>query len=241
LALAARIGRPDTTLPPIPHFACTNSSGEAAPHFGYLGVTAMLDVTHTTTALLQGLHDDEGNAAWEVLDRRYRPIVIGLARRLGLNDQDALDVAQDTMIRVLDEYRDGRYDRERGRMRSWLLSIARTKIADVYRKRSIRREARGESAMVTIPKDQELEDIWATERRFVVLREALADLQANSKTSDRSIQAFEMLVFHRRAVSDVAKELDMSENDVYLAKSRVAKKLKETVQQLETLYDEDGP
>lgn len=210
-------------------------------HFGYLGVTAMLDVTHTTTALLQGLHDDEGNAAWEVLDRRYRPIVIGLARRLGLNDQDALDVAQDTMIRVLDEYRDGRYDRERGRMRSWLLSIARTKIADVYRKRAVRREARGESAMVTIPKDQELEDIWATERRFVVLREALADLQANSKTSDRSIQAFEMLVFHRRAVSDVAKELDMSENDVYLAKSRVAKKLKETVQQLESLYAEDGP
>jgi RNA polymerase sigma-70 factor (ECF subfamily) len=145
------------------------------------------------------------------------------------------------MIRVLDEYRDGRYDRERGRMRSWLMSIARTKIADVYRKRAVRREARGESAMVTIPKDQELEDIWATERRFVVLREALADLQANSKTSDRSIQAFEMLVFHRRAVSDVAKELDMSENDVYLAKSRVAKKLKETVQQLESLYAEDGP
>jgi RNA polymerase sigma-70 factor (ECF subfamily) len=201
----------------------------------------MLDVTHTTTALLEGLHDDGGNAAWEVLDRRYRPIVIGLARRLGLPEQDALDVAQDTMIRVLDEYRDGRYDRERGRMRSWLLSIARTKIADVYRKRAVRREARGESAMVTIPNDQELEDIWATERRSVVLREALADLQATSKTSDQSIRAFEMLVFHRQGVSDVAKKLDMSENDVYLAKSRVAKKLKETVQKLESLYDEDAP
>jgi|TARA_B110000495_G_C22765832_1_gene448276 RNA polymerase sigma-70 factor (ECF subfamily) len=145
------------------------------------------------------------------------------------------------MIRVLDEYRDGRYDRERGRMRSWLLSIARTKIADVYRKRAVRREARGESAMVTIPNDQELEDIWATERRSVVLREALADLQATSKTSDQSIRAFEMLVFHRQGVSDVAKKLDMSENDVYLAKSRVAKKLKETVQKLESLYDEDAP
>lgn len=201
----------------------------------------MLDVTHTTTALLQGLHDLEGNAAWEMLDRRYRPIVIGLARRLGLSDQDAMDVAQDTMIRVLADYREGRYDRERGRMRSWLLTIARNRIADVYRKRAVRREARGESAMVTIPKDQELEDLWSTERRFVVLREALADLQANSRTSDRSILAFEMLVFHRRNVSDVAGELDMSENDVYLAKSRVAKKLKETVQKLESLYDEDAP
>jgi RNA polymerase sigma-70 factor (ECF subfamily) len=201
----------------------------------------MLDVTHTTTALLQGLHEEGGNAAWAVLDRRYRPIVTGLARRLGLSDQDAMDVAQDTMIRVLAEYRDGRYDRERGRMRSWLLSIARTRIADVHRKRAVRREARGESAMVSIPKEQELKDIWSTERRFVVLREALADLQATSKTSDRSILAFEMLVFHRRSVSDVADELDMSENDVYLAKSRIARKLKDTVQQLESLYEEDAP
>ena len=201
----------------------------------------MLDVTHTTTALLQGLHEEGGNAAWAVLDRRYRPIVTGLARRLGLSDQDAMDVAQETMIRVLAEYRDGRYDRERGRMRSWLLSIARTRIADVHRKRAVRREARGESAMVSIPKEQELKDIWSTERRFVVLREALADLEATSKTSDRSIRAFEMLVFHRRSVSDVASELDMSENDVYLAKSRIARKLKETVHQLESLYEEDAP
>lgn len=207
----------------------------------YLVVTGMLDVTHTTTALLQGLHEEGGHAAWEVLDRRYRPIVTGLARRLGLSDQDAMDVAQDTMIRVLAEYRDGRYDRERGRMRSWLLSIARTRIADVHRKRAVRREARGESAMVSIPKEQELKDIWSTERRFVVLREALADLEATSKTSDRSIRAFEMLVFHRRSVSDVAGELDMSENDVYLAKSRIARRLKETVHQLESLYEEDAP
>jgi len=201
----------------------------------------MLDVTHTTTALLQGLHSDGGNAAWEVLDRRYRPIVTGLARRLGLSEQDAMDVAQDTMVRVLAEYRDGRYDRSRGRMRSWLLSIARTKIADVYRKRAVRREARGESAMVTIPNEQELEDIWSTERRLVVLREALAELQATSKTADRSIRAFEMLIFHRRSVGDVASALDMSENDVYLAKSRVARKLRDTVKQLESCYEEDAP
>jgi hypothetical protein len=47
-------------------------------------------------------------------------------------------------------------------------------------------------------------------------------------------------VFHRRSVADIGQELDMSENDVYLAKSRVAKRLKETVQQLESLYEEDA-
>ncbi|MDP7028768.1 MAG: sigma-70 family RNA polymerase sigma factor [Phycisphaerales bacterium] len=201
----------------------------------------MLDVTHTTTALLHGLHADDGDAAWEVLDRRYRPIIIGMARRLGLAEQDAFDVAQDTMLRVISEYRDGRYDRDRGRMRSWILAIARTRIADTHRKRGVRKEARGESALITMPTDGEWADLWASERRHVILREALADLQAKSQTADKTIRAFEMLVFHRREVAEVAAELDMTENDVYLAKSRIAKRLKETVQQLEALYEEDGP
>jgi len=201
----------------------------------------MLNVTQTTTALLQGLHETDNTIAWEVLDSRYRPIVIGLARRLGLSAQDADDVAQETMLRVLDEYRQGRYDRERGRMRSWLLTIARTKIADVHRKRGVRKEARGESAMITCPDDAELEDLWLSERRRVILREALADLQSHSKTADKTIIAFEKLVFHRQSVSDVADELEMSENDVYLAKSRTTKRLKKTVEHLESLYDEDRP
>ena len=145
------------------------------------------------------------------------------------------------MIRVLDEYRQGRYDRQRGRMRSWLLTIARSRVADVHRKRGVRKEARGESALITVPTDGELEDLWQSERRHVVLREALAELQASSKTADRTIQAFEMLVFHRRSVPDVARELGMSDNDVYLAKSRTAKRLKEAVERIEALYEEDRP
>jgi len=200
----------------------------------------MINVTHTTTALLHDLHEDGGAAAWELLDRRYRPIIVGLACRLGLTEQDALDVAQDTMIRVLGEYRDGKYDRQRGRMRSWILAIARTKIVDVHRKRGIRKEARGESALVTLPRDEAIDDLWEAERRRVVLRESLESLRAESRTADRTVQAFEMLVFHKRSVSDVAEALEMSDNDVYLAKSRIAKKLKEIVQTLESLYEEDG-
>ena len=91
-----------------------------------------------------------------------------------------------------------------------------------------------------MPTDAELDDLWSTERRHVILREALRDLQSKSKMADRTILAFEMLVFHRRAVADIAAELEMTENDVYLAKSRVAAKLRDTVQALEAAFDEDG-
>lgn len=201
----------------------------------------MLDVTRTTTMLLDGLGQLDDDAAWATVDRRYRPIVTGMARRLGVSDADAADVAQETMVRVLAEYRDGRYDRERGRLRTWILAIARTKIADVHRKRGVRKEARGESAILTTPTDAEMEDLWSTERRMVILRTALEELQSTSNIAARSIQAFEMLVFHQRSVEDVGATLDMTPNDVYLVRSRITKKLREVVAQLEAVYDEDGP
>ena len=110
----------------------------------------------------------------------------------------------------------------------------------MHRKRGVRKEYRGESALVTMPTEAELDDLWSNERRQVILREALIELQSTSKMADRTIRAFEMLVFHHRPVTDIAAELNMTENDIYLAKSRVAAKLRDTVQTLEAAFDEDG-
>ena len=79
---------------------------------GYAG--AMAEASRTTTALLNNLHDEHNDAAWREFDDRYRPILLGFSRRLGLPDADAVDVAQETMIQFIKEYREGKYDRERG-------------------------------------------------------------------------------------------------------------------------------
>jgi len=72
--------------------------------------------TTTTTALLDGLHDPANEEVWREFDTRYRPIILGFAVKLGLSDEDAADVAQDTLARFVQEYRAGRYDRTRGRL-----------------------------------------------------------------------------------------------------------------------------
>ena len=43
----------------------------------------------TTTELLAGLHESDG-PAWEEFDLRYRPILVGFLRKMGLNDADAV-------------------------------------------------------------------------------------------------------------------------------------------------------
>ncbi len=200
----------------------------------------MIDTTRTTTLLLEGLHDASNDAAWREFDARYRPIIIAFARKLGLSDADANDVAQETLVRFIEEYRANKYDRSRARLGSWIVGIARYRIAGVYRKRERKRESRGESAMFDMSDDVQMTQVWGEQRRRVILQHALNELRTNTKLADHTIRAFEMHVLQQMPVAAVAEELSLTAQEVYLAKSRVAGKLREVVTKFEDAYDEDA-
>ena len=198
----------------------------------------MVDTTRTTTALLEGLFDPANELVWLEFDQRYRPIVVAFARKLGLSDADAADVAQETLTQFVKEYGAGKYDRSRSRLRSWLIGIAKYRVAGVYRKRASKREARGQSAIVDMTDEDGLVGVWEAERRAVILREAMTQLRDKTKTDERTITAFEMHVVNQMPVAAVAEELGISVQDVYLAKSRVAARLREILATIENAYDE---
>ena len=95
----------------------------------------MNSLSKTTTQLLEALHDEGNEVAWQAFDDRHRPIVFGVARRLGLSEEDAADVAQQSIVEFLQAYKRGAYERERGRLRSWLVGIARFRSLDALRRR----------------------------------------------------------------------------------------------------------
>jgi RNA polymerase sigma-70 factor (ECF subfamily) len=197
-----------------------------------------MDLDRTTTALLTGLLDPANAAAWELFDRRYRSILVGFARNCGLKDNDAAEIAQATIVRFVEEYRAGRYDRTRGRLGAWLVTIARYRMLDMRRRAGTARVERGESAMVDLDDEHSVSEVYEAERRRAVLAAALDELKTRSRTDPKTVQAFEMLVYHGLSVAVVAQELGMSAHDVYLAKSRVAAKLREIVIRLEEEYEE---
>lgn len=197
-----------------------------------------MEIDRTTTALLAALFDPKNAAAWEAFDRRYRPILMGFARNCGLKEHEAAEVAQETIVRFVEEYREGKYDRSRGRLGAWLVTIARYRVLDLRRKGGVARIERGESAMVDLDDDQSVTQAYEKERRHAVLREALDELRTKTKTDPRTVKAFEMLVYHGLSVPVVAEELGISAHDVYLAKSRVAAKLRDIVQRLEREFEE---
>ena len=197
------------------------------------------NLSRTTTAMLEALHNPSDVAAWSEFDTRYRPVLIGFARNLGLDDADAADVAQETLTRFLEQYRDGRYQRERGRLGAWLVGIARYRILDLRRKHG-KRALRGESAMIDLDDEKGLTEVWEDERRKTILRQAMDLLRSGSRTDEKTIRAFEMLFVHGMNPQAVADELEMTVQGVYVAKSRIAERLQKLVSQIEQEFDEDA-
>lgn len=193
--------------------------------------------THTTTRLLDGLHDERNQAIWAEFDARYRPIVTAFARHMGVSEADAADVAQETLTRFVQEYREGKYDRDRGRLRSWLIGIARYRILDLQRRKAARREARGESAILDQGDEQLMSEIWDQECRMAVLRRAIGELKKRTRMDPKTIRAFELLALERKEPAMVASELGMKTEEVYVAKHRALDKLQKIVSELTELYE----
>jgi RNA polymerase sigma factor (sigma-70 family) len=193
--------------------------------------------TQTTTALLDGLFDLQNDLAWRQLDDRFRPVIVAFAQRLGLGPADAADVAQETLTQFVRDYREGKYDRSRGRLRSWIIGIARHRIAELNRKRAGRREFRGNSAIMTLPDDGELANLWDAECRQAALGFAMRQLASAGKVSRRTIDAFRMHVIEGASPEEVAEALTMSVRAVYIAKHRCLARLREAMDQLGDVYD----
>lgn len=196
-------------------------------------------LTRTTTQLLESLKDPSNQGSWTALDDRYRPVLAAFARRLGLSDDDAAEVAQLTLSEFAADYRAGRYDRSRGRLSSWMIGIARNRIADRGRALMRQRQLRGESALAEIPDDRTISEAWETARQKVIFERALEVLRSETRLNDRTVLAFELCALRNSPPESAAAECGMTVAEVYVAKNRAIKKLREIVAQFTQEFDEE--
>lgn len=192
----------------------------------------------TTTVLLEALKDERNADAWEQFDERYRPILTGFARGLGLTESDAAEVAQEALAEFARCYRAGKYSRERGRLSSWIIGIAHHTAADLLRAHG-RAPNRGESAMIDVSDPARMTVIWERERKATILSRAMEELR-KSRTDEKTIRAFELVGLRGVPAEAAARECGMTVQDVYTAKNRVTASLRRIVERLEGEYDEDG-
>lgn len=166
------------------------------------------------------------SGAWERLARLYGQTVYGWCRRAGVSETDAADVCQDVFTAVARTIADFRRERPGDSFRGWLWTITRNKVRDHWRRLADRAQAAGgttaQEVMRQVPEEATDSEVDADGDLY---RRALELIR--TEFEERTWRAFLMVTMEARLPADVAAELGMTPGAVYIAKSRVLKRLRE--------------
>ena len=171
----------------------------------------------TSASLLVKLASDSDHTAWETFCDVYAPLICTFACRRGLQQNDAADVTQEVLIRVVRSIRTFEYDRHRGRFRDWLYRIVRNELA-----RWRGKQARHDSESLEDPA-AEVTAEWSESFQQHILETALARIRAVTQVD--AWHAFEQTWLLGKPAQEVARETGCKLDFVYHAKSRTLKKL----------------
>lgn len=183
----------------------------------------------TTTTLLERLRGDADDGAWNQLDERLRPALEIFARRMGLAPADVADVVQESLLALMRALRDGSYDRGRGRLRSFLFGVVRNQVKQAQRR--AHKDPPGVAAAEPLADDRAEQRTFDESWETGALAHCLA--QVEREVHPRTYRAFDAVVLRHRKPADVARELAMSVNAVYLAKHRVLGQVRERMAELD--------
>lgn len=171
--------------------------------------------------------------AWEDFYGIYWGPILGYARKLGLNDADANDVLQETMVALMEILPRFQYDRAKGKFRNFLLTIVHRKCLAAFRRKERRQEIVLEemnepSVEAAQPGEGPDESVW----REAMMYEALRRLEADPRIRRETLEAFRAYVVEGKPAAEVATAFGIKENALYQIRSRILARLREEVETL---------
>jgi RNA polymerase sigma factor (sigma-70 family) len=199
------------------------------------------DLIRTRSTLLVRLKDLQDQAGWQDFFDTYWKLIHGFAMKNGLNETEAQDVVQETMLSVSKHIQNFNYDRDKGTFRAWLLGMARWRIADQFRLRPAIKNWRPPSESpdpahaVPLEKiaDQtslQADALWDREWKVALSEIAIANVKRSINPTH--YQIFHLSTFKERPPAAIAEIYRIKVDQVYLTKHRVTEAIKEEIERL---------
>jgi RNA polymerase sigma-70 factor (ECF subfamily) len=167
-------------------------------------------------------------------------LVRRFALRSGLTEEEADDVLQETFVAISKAMPEFRYNPSVGSFRSWMLHTTQWRIYDQFRKRDLHAAGspgpqtdRSTATVDRLPDRSfaQLEAYWEREWHLNLVAAALQRIKP--QISAKQFQIFDLYVLKEWPVLKVARALSVSVRQVYLARHRVAKLIKNQIKQME--------
>jgi RNA polymerase sigma-70 factor (ECF subfamily) len=183
-----------------------------------------------TSASLLGQLCKGQDAAWQRLVDLYTPLIRGWLNRHSVPAHEADDLVQEVLAVVLRRLPDFQHNQRTGAFRAWLRTITVNCVRDFWKSNRIRPKAPGGSDFGSYldqlsDSAHPLSQAWDREHDLYVTRRLLDMIKPQFEP--QTWLAFQRVALEEVAPQQVATELGISVNAVFIAKSRVLSRLRE--------------
>jgi len=178
--------------------------------------------TDTLVSVIVGVCEQDPER-WRQFDAIYRPMLFAYLRKQGLKEAETSDLVQDIFLKLVSKIHT--YKREKSSFRAWLFSVAHNTLIDQARRRASYTKAIDgwivNVLRATASDSVRMEREWTRIHREKILAHALKSVRA--RVSAEAWTCFEQRLLRDRPGAEIARELDIEPNLVYVNASRVMK------------------
>ncbi len=188
----------------------------------------------TRPSLLLRLRDAGDDAAWSQFVSVYTPLIFAFCRGRGLSETDAADVAQEVLKAVAKAIPRFSYDPRRSSFRNWLFTVVRSKLNNFFAAQARQPRSAGQTTVqefVEGEPDRTIEETWQREYQANLVRWAAAQIRSEFK--DPTWNAFWRTAILAESSDKVARDLGLTVNALYIARSRVTTRLRQIIDTIE--------
>ena len=190
----------------------------------------------TRSSVIRAVANTENEAAWQRFFDLYAGFVFSIARSKGLNDTDADDIVQMVFADLARNLPSFKYDREKGRFRSYLAALVKWRVID--RLKAVRRDADLKADFMEEAKSAattEDEDFEEREWQSAAMEETLRRIKPEVRPEHYA--AFVASAVEGQDTDVVTKLYGISRDSLYQIRKRLTVKLREKLAEVRAEMD----
>ena len=194
----------------------------------------MNDFPETESVLLAQIKSLDDQQAWEQFVSLYRPVIMRLAAKRGMQKADAEDLTQQVLMSVAKSIGEWKKQNESVRFRYWLNRVAKNAIINAVTRKPRDLAVGGSTVgnrLADQPADKDPNEEVELEYRRELFFQAASIVEGDVEPV--TWQAFQRSVVEGMPIEKVATELGTSIGKIYAARSRVMRKMKKAIESLE--------